>query len=94
MKASIVRRMRDAQRLLRKAGPYVLLELVMPGGTLLALLLYLYRSGHLRKLGDGRRLARGALRTAARMFDQLALVWQPAPGPGTGTMSSALFVSR
>ena len=26
-----------------KAGPYVLLEAVMPGGTLMALLLYLYR---------------------------------------------------
>jgi hypothetical protein len=28
---------------LRKLGPYALLELVMPGGTILALLLYLYR---------------------------------------------------
>jgi hypothetical protein len=27
----------------RKLGPYVLLELLMPGGTLLALLLFLYR---------------------------------------------------
>jgi len=26
-----------------KLGPYVLVEIVMPGGTLLALLLYLYR---------------------------------------------------
>jgi hypothetical protein len=28
---------------LRKLGPYALLELVMPGGTILALLLFLYR---------------------------------------------------
>jgi hypothetical protein len=28
---------------LRTFGPYALLELVMPGGTLLALLLYVYR---------------------------------------------------
>jgi hypothetical protein len=30
-------------RALRALGPYALLELVMPGGTLLALLLYAYR---------------------------------------------------
>ncbi len=29
--------------LLRNAGPYLLLELLMPGGTLLALLLFLYQ---------------------------------------------------
>ena len=28
----------------RKFGPYLILEAVMPGGTLLALALYLYRS--------------------------------------------------
>lgn len=31
------------RRLLPRMGPYVLVELVLPGGTLLALLLYLYR---------------------------------------------------
>jgi hypothetical protein len=29
----------------RRFGPYLILEAVMPGGTLLALLLYLYRRG-------------------------------------------------
>jgi hypothetical protein len=33
------------RRLLPRIGPYVLVELVLPGGTLLALLLYLYRRG-------------------------------------------------
>jgi hypothetical protein len=28
----------------RKLGPYVMLELLMPGGTMLALLLFLYRT--------------------------------------------------
>ena len=31
------------QRVGRKLGPYVMLELLMPGGTMLALLLFLYR---------------------------------------------------
>jgi len=33
-----------ARRIGSRFGPYVLLEVVMPGGTLLALLLYLYRA--------------------------------------------------
>jgi hypothetical protein len=32
------------RRLARRVGPYFLVEVVMPGGTLLALLLYLYRA--------------------------------------------------
>jgi hypothetical protein len=31
------------RRVLVKAGPYLFVEAVLPGGTLLALLLYLYR---------------------------------------------------
>src|SRR5262245_36130463 len=31
------------RRLLSRLGPYVLLEIALPGGTLFALLLYLYR---------------------------------------------------
>lgn len=36
--------------LAKQAGPYVLLELLLPGGTLFALLLYVYRSGALTAL--------------------------------------------
>ena len=32
-----------ARRLASKAGPYLVMEILLPGGTLLALLLYLYR---------------------------------------------------
>ena len=32
-------------RRLRSLGPYVLVELILPGGTLIALLLYLYQHG-------------------------------------------------
>jgi hypothetical protein len=35
--------LRPATLALRRLGPYALLELLMPGGTILALLLYLYR---------------------------------------------------
>ncbi len=56
--------MSEVGRLLQKAGPYVVLEIVLPGGTLFALLLYLYRTGQLRKAqGIGAALASGLVRT-------------------------------
>jgi hypothetical protein len=39
------------RRLLQKAGPYLAIEIVLPGGTLIALALYLYRH---RKIFFGR----------------------------------------
>lgn len=86
MKADIVRVVRQAQALARAAGPYLLIELVLPGGTLIALALYLYRAGHLRRFGDVGTAAVGVLRTAGRLFDQLALAWQPSAGrPHSGS---------
>jgi hypothetical protein len=35
--------METVSRLVQRVGPYLLLEMVMPGGTLMALGLYLYR---------------------------------------------------
>ena len=55
------------QRAGRKLGPYLLLEILMPGGTLLALLLFLYRRG---KLHAGTR-ARTAL-TLSRVLGRIA----------------------
>ncbi|MFO1414588.1 MAG: hypothetical protein U1F10_11925 [Burkholderiales bacterium] len=75
MKTECVRAVGNARRLLRAAGPYVLIELVLPGGTLVALALWLHRNGHLRRFGVG-----GLLRTAGRLFDHLALAWQPPAG--------------
>ena len=37
-----------ARRIAREWGPYAMLELLMPGGSLLALALLLYRRGSLR----------------------------------------------
>jgi len=53
--------------LLRKLGPYVALEILMPGGTLLALLLFLYR-----RRNGGTDAGVAALRAAAaRMMDEV-----------------------
>ena len=78
MQAKIAANVMELGRLVQKAGPYVVLEVVLPGGTLFALLLYLYRTGQLRQLADLRLMARGMLRAAGRAFDQLAFTLQPA----------------
>lgn len=41
---------RFIRRLMRHAGPYVLLEVLLPGGTLLSFFLLMYRSGALTAL--------------------------------------------
>lgn len=82
MKANVASTVRDLQRLVQQAGPYVLIELILPGGTLIALGLYLYRKGHLRSLGDLLAAGRSVLRAAGRAFDQLAFVWQPSAEAG------------
>ena len=74
--------LKEVGRVLQKAGPYVVLEVVMPGGTLLALLLYLHRTGQLRQFVR-RLLGNAVLRAGARAFDQLAFTMMPlgAVGP-------------
>ena len=49
------------RRWLPRVGPYVVVEIVLPGGTLLALLLYLYQR---RNSSIGRDLPLPPLRTA------------------------------
>jgi hypothetical protein len=44
------------RQLAQKLGPYLLLEILLPGGTLFALLLFLYQRGRLPGL-DGFRTA-------------------------------------
>jgi len=39
----MLRRLRRLGRLAHKSGPYLLLEILLPGGTLFALLLFLYQ---------------------------------------------------
>lgn len=50
-------------RALQRAGPYVLIEVVLPGGTLIALLLLLYRRGPAQVVADVKRVGAASLRT-------------------------------
>ena len=68
----VLRRMRDANALVHRAAPYVLLEILLPGGTLFALLLFVYRRSHSGTGARGRhRIGLGWM--LARMEDALDL---------------------
>src|SRR5947207_13373699 len=43
VETAVVRRLREWAGLIQRVGPYLLIEIVLPGGTLLALLLFLYQ---------------------------------------------------
>ena len=65
------------RRLGQKAGPYLVLEMLLPGGTLFALLFFLYRR---RECGIGwgaQRAAAAAMRTLAGVFDKRTLASIP-----------------
>ena len=67
----------------RKLGPYVLLEVLLPGGTLIAFLLFLYRHpATVRSYAT--RAKHAALRAAARMRRAVAPRAARAPSLTTG----------
>ena len=74
----------------QRLGPYLMLEILLPGGSLFALLLFLYRR---RKLGIGRELPRpvqALLRAWASFVPQLSLVPQPCYPQPSPTLRSAV----
>jgi len=65
----------------QKFGPYLIVEMLLPGGTLIALLLFLYQ----RRKSDIRRRVQCAVsavtRTLAGVFEQRVLVPVPVRTP-------------
>ena len=61
----------------QKVGPYLILEMLLPGGTLLALLLFLYRRRTPHFGRGARRAVLGVTRALASVFEQW--MWVPAP---------------
>ncbi|MBK7792219.1 MAG: hypothetical protein IPJ62_06715 [Betaproteobacteria bacterium] len=83
MQAIAKERLRLVATLIQRAGPYLLLELLLPGGTLFALLLFLYRRSRrddFMPAGDdprargppGRHGARGAVAAVAARRGRMA----------------------
>ncbi len=63
---TLISRLGILRRFGQKLGPYLVLEILLPGGTLLALLLFLYQR---RKLAIGSVAPRTALRVTRALAD-------------------------
>ena len=64
------------RRVVQNFGPYLVLEIVMPGGTLLALLLFLYRRRKLEAASVSRAVLAVA-RVLSNFVDQGLSIWRP-----------------
>ena len=64
------------RRVVQNFGPYLMLEIVMPGGTLLALLLFLYRRRR-PDAGNASRIVIAFTRTLGSFVDQGLSLWRP-----------------
>ena len=58
-------------------GPYLMLEILLPGGTLLALLLFLYRRRKLNTRSDAPRTAVALPRALVSIAEQCNFVRRP-----------------
>jgi hypothetical protein len=64
---TVVERLNALRLLVQKLGPYLMVEILMPGGSLLALFLFLYRSGLLARI-RARWASAGSIRSWVAMI--------------------------
>ena len=64
-------RLEKLRRVGQKFGPYLILEMLLPGGTLVALLLFLCRDGRLDTAGIAARAGLAVARTLKQGFGML-----------------------
>ncbi len=79
---------------LQRVGPYVLIEILLPGGTLIALLLLLYRHGPAKVARDARRLTYATVRALSTAATRMGLRLQAKEvdwlGPASGRSGDGL----
>ena len=73
----VISRLGILRRIGQNWGPYLMLEILLPGGTLLALLLFLYRRRKLNTRSDAPRTAVALPRALVSIGEQCNFVRQP-----------------
>jgi hypothetical protein len=92
MKTLWMRRLSFIGWLLRKGGPYLALELLLPGGTLLAILLFLYQRRNAAANRGGRDAVDVLRHAADAASDWIRAGLQPAmAGARTLARARAMF---
>ena len=77
MSTTVARSFKVFGNLLEKAGPYLLLELLLPGGTLFALLLWLYRQRQQFGSANAPRASVVAAQAIGKVREEVRLLAQP-----------------
>src|SRR6059058_243958 len=78
VQAAVIRRISVWFSFLQKLGPYLLLEIVLPGGTLIALLLFLYQRKQFTDAGAEVPALVSALGTLRALYRRFAPHWLKA----------------
>jgi hypothetical protein len=73
----VMRSLGMLRRFVETLGPYLLLELLLPGGTLLAVTVFLYRRRKSYGGGEALRTATGFVRSLMSTFDLGSFALQP-----------------
>ena len=73
----VIARLGILRRIGQNWGPYLMLEILLPGGTLLALLLFLYRRRKLNTRSDAPRFVVALPRALVSIVEQRNFVRQP-----------------
>ena len=74
---AITNRLNALRKVVQNAGPYLLLEILLPGGSLCALLLYLWQRRNPQAQARARRALEALLHTFAAACEPR--LWMPAP---------------
>jgi hypothetical protein len=83
MSTIVARSFKVFGNLLEKAGPYLLLELLLPGGTLFALLLWLYRQRQQLGSANVARASVVAAQAIGKVREEIGSFAQP---PGVASL--------
>jgi hypothetical protein len=67
----VLNRLEKLRNFARKFGPYLIIEMLLPGGTVVALLLFLCRDGRVDTLGIATRAGLAVARTLKQAFVML-----------------------
>ena len=76
MTAMIAPHVRFLGRMLRTSGPYLILEILLPGGTLFALLLFFYRRRE--RAGVATKWERRLVQSMHNMYREIEIAIDPA----------------
>ena len=89
---AFVNGLRSLRKVAQNVGPYVMLEILMPGGTLCAVLLYLWQRRNPQAATRARLAVDNLMRTLASAT--MPRLWMPAPARVAVRLPEANAIER